>query len=75
VPRVVQPDLAETFVSIYGFDIRQWPGYPTMRAVREFLMVTLVIQKARESERIAAEARKRITALRDGASRKDWQPY
>jgi aminoglycoside phosphotransferase (APT) family kinase protein len=65
----------ETFVSVYGFDIRQWCGYPTMRAVREFLMVTWVIQKAGESERTAAEARKRITALRNNTSRKDWQPY
>jgi aminoglycoside phosphotransferase (APT) family kinase protein len=65
----------ETFVRVYGFDIMQWPGYPTMRAVREFLMVTWVIQKAAESERAAAEARKRITALRTGASRKDWQPF
>lgn len=65
----------ETFVRAYGFDIMQWPGYATMREVREFLMVTWVIQKADESPRAAAEARKRITALRTGASRKDWQPF
>jgi aminoglycoside phosphotransferase (APT) family kinase protein len=65
----------ETFARVYGFDIMQWPGYPVMRAVREFLMVTWVIQKAGESERIAAEASKRIAALRTGASRKDWEPY
>lgn len=65
----------ETFVHVYRFDIMQWPGYPTMRAVREFLMVTWVIQKAGESERIAVEARKRITALRNDTNRKDWQPY
>jgi aminoglycoside phosphotransferase (APT) family kinase protein len=65
----------ETFVKLYGFDIMTWPGYPALRAVREFLMVTWVIQKAGESETIAAEACKRITALRTGASRKDWQPY
>jgi len=64
-----------TFVRGYGFDIMQWPGYPAMRAIREFLMVTWVIQKARESQRVAAEAAKRIAALRTGASRKDWQPY
>jgi hypothetical protein len=46
-----------------------------MRAVREFLMVTWIIQKADESERMAAEARKRITTLRTGGSREDWQPY
>ena len=65
----------EDFVRVYGFDIMQWPGYPVMRAVREFLMVTWVIQKAAESGQAAAEARKRIAALRTGASRKDWQPY
>ena len=65
----------EDFVRVYRFDIMQWPGYPVMRAVREFLMVTWVIQKAAESAQAAAEARKRIAALRTGASRKDWQPY
>jgi aminoglycoside phosphotransferase (APT) family kinase protein len=65
----------ETFVRVYGFDIMKWPGYPVMRVVREFLMVPWVIQKAGESPRVAAEARKRISALRTGASRKDWEPY
>jgi len=60
---------------VYGFDITQWPGYPVMRAVREFLMVTWVIQKAAESQQTAAEASKRIKALRTGASRRDWEPY
>src|SRR5581483_5332290 len=65
----------ETFVRVYGFDIMQWSGYPAMRAIREFLMVTWVIQKANESEHAADEASKRIRALRTGASRKDWKPY
>ena len=65
----------EDFAGVYGFDIMTWPGYPVMRAVREFLMVTWVIQKAPESGQAAAEAVKRIAALRTGASRKDWQPY
>jgi hypothetical protein len=60
---------------VYGFDIMAWPGYPVMRAAREFLMVTWLIQKAAESGQAATEAAKRITALRTGASRKDWQPY
>ena len=68
-------DEYETFMRVYGFDIMQWPGYLTMRAVREFLMVTWVIQQARDSPRVAAEAAKRITALRTDASRKDWRPY
>jgi hypothetical protein len=46
-----------------------------MRAVRELLMVTWVIQKAAENGSIATEARKRISALYSGASRRDWRPY
>jgi aminoglycoside phosphotransferase (APT) family kinase protein len=65
----------EDFVRVYGFDIMKWSGYPVMRAVREFLMVTWVIQKAAESAQAAAEAAKRIAALRTSGSRKDWQPY
>jgi thiamine kinase-like enzyme len=65
----------EEFARVYGFDVMGWPGYPVMRSVREFLMVTWVIQKAAESDQAAAEARKRISALRTGASRRDWQPY
>jgi len=65
----------ETFVKVYGFDIMQWSGYPVMREVREFLMVTWIAQKSGESEQVAREAEKRITALRTGASRKDWKPY
>jgi aminoglycoside phosphotransferase (APT) family kinase protein len=63
------------FVRVYGFDVMQWPGYPVMRSVREFLMVTWIAQKAGESDQAATEVRKRISALRTGASRKDWQPY
>ena len=65
----------ETFVRVYGFDIMRWPGYRVLREVREFLMVSWLIQKAAESTEAAAEAGKRIAALRTGGSRKDWQPY
>ncbi|RAY16592.1 aminoglycoside phosphotransferase family protein [Actinomadura craniellae] len=65
----------ETFTEVYGFDIMKWTGYPVMRDVREFLMVTWISQKSGESEQTATEARKRISALRTGASRKDWHPY
>jgi aminoglycoside phosphotransferase (APT) family kinase protein len=64
----------DTFADVYGYDIMKWPGYPTLRELTEFLMITWIIQKADETPDIAAEAAKRIDALRTGASRKDWQP-
>jgi streptomycin 6-kinase len=35
----------QDFVRVYGCDIMTWPGYPVMRAVREFLMVTRMVRK------------------------------
>jgi aminoglycoside phosphotransferase (APT) family kinase protein len=65
----------ETFTKVYGYDITQWPGYPVLAAVREFIMVTWMVQKAGEKAETSAEARKRVDALRTGASRKDWLPF
>jgi hypothetical protein len=65
----------EDFALVYGYDITGWAGYPVLREIREFVMVTWLIQKAAEDARSAAEATKRIAALRTGASRMDWQPF
>jgi len=53
----------------------KWPGYAVLANVREFIQVTWMIQKAGENEKTATEATKRISALRSGASRKDWLPF
>jgi aminoglycoside phosphotransferase (APT) family kinase protein len=68
-------DEYEAFAETYGFDVMTWPGYPVMRDVREFLMVTWLAQKASENEELATETRKRISALRTGASRRNWKPW
>src|SRR5260370_9714450 len=65
----------ETFVKVYGYDIMQWPGYPALAAIREFILVTWMVQKAGEKKETAPEARKRVDALRTGASRKNWLPF
>lgn len=63
------------FAEVYGFDVMRWPGYPVLRDVREFLMVTWLSQQAGHDEQAAAEVRKRIAALRTGGSKRDWRPY
>lgn len=68
-------DEYETFASTYGFDVMAWPGYPVMRDLREFLMVTWLAQKAGESKETAAEVAKRIETLRTGGSRREWKPW
>jgi hypothetical protein len=65
----------EQFAASYGFDVMKWTGYPVLRDVREFLMVTWLSQKGAEDERASAEVRKRIAALRSGGSKRDWLPF
>lgn len=68
-------DQYETFTRVYGYDITQWSGYTVLADVREFILVTWMAQKAGENKETAAEARKRLSALRTGASRRDWLPF
>jgi hypothetical protein len=42
------------FHDIYGYEITRWPGYPALREIREFVMVTWLIQKAAEDAQPAA---------------------
>ncbi|MGW3754720.1 phosphotransferase enzyme family protein [Streptomyces sp. NPDC005134] len=63
------------FVTGYGFDVRQWSGYPVLRSVRELLMVTWLSQNAGTNPRAADEVEKRVETLRSGGSRRDWAPF
>jgi Ser/Thr protein kinase RdoA (MazF antagonist) len=63
------------FTRVYGFDVMSWPGYPALRDLREFLMVTWLSQKGPDDERATREVRKRISSLQSGGSRRDWVPY
>ncbi|MET9260343.1 aminoglycoside phosphotransferase family protein [Amycolatopsis sp. NPDC004079] len=63
------------FADVYGFDILQWPGYPVLADYRELSMTAWLCGKAAGDPAAAAEARKRIAALENGGSRRDWMPY
>jgi Ser/Thr protein kinase RdoA (MazF antagonist) len=65
----------DDFVEAYGYDVRQWSGYPVLADVREFLMVTWIAQRADESQKLADEVAMRIESLRTGGSRRGWHPY
>jgi hypothetical protein len=64
-----------TFVDVYGYDIMEWSGYSDLADMREILMTVWLSRKAEESSSTAAEASKRINAIRTGASRRDWGAY
>jgi hypothetical protein len=69
------PEEYRTFVEVYGYDLMAWEGYPALADMREIAMTTWLSRKASESPGAAAEAHKRITAIRTGASRRDWGAY
>lgn len=64
-----------TFVEVYGYDLTTWEGYSALADMREFAMTTWLGRKAGESVAMSKEAEKRITAIRTGASRRDWGAY
>lgn len=65
----------ETFVRVYGYDIMGWSGYRDLANMREVAMTAWLSRKAVNSARSAAEAAKRLSAMRTGASRRDWSAY
>ena len=65
----------QTFVEVYGYDLMRWKGYSALADMREIAMTTWLSRKASESPGAAAEAHKRINAIRTGASRRDWGAY
>ncbi|MFG3215875.1 phosphotransferase enzyme family protein [Streptomyces tendae] len=65
----------DAFVSAYGRDLYDWPGYETLRGLQELGMTTWLMQNIQEDERMAAEYHRRIAALRDDAAPRDWHPW
>jgi Ser/Thr protein kinase RdoA (MazF antagonist) len=68
-------DEYRSFVRVYGFDLMSWSGYRVLADTREVMMTLWLGRKAGTDERAAAETHKRIDAIRNGGSRRDWAPF
>jgi hypothetical protein len=55
----------DDFCQRYGFDIRDWPGYPLLRDLRELRMITTNARKSTAGSPQAAEVHRRIAVLGD----------
>jgi aminoglycoside phosphotransferase (APT) family kinase protein len=62
------------FTGSYGRDLRDWNGFPTLRAIQEFKMTTWLMQNIGESGDIAEEYGRRIASLRDDSAPRCWRP-
>ncbi|WP_413966300.1 phosphotransferase family protein [Actinacidiphila polyblastidii] len=63
------------FVSCYGRDLRDWPGFGVLAAIQEFKTTTWLMQNTAEGPHIAEEVRVRLASLRDDDAPRNWQPY
>lgn len=57
----------QSFATAYGFDVRRWPGYATLRDVRELRMITTNARKTHHAPDSLDEVKRRV----DGLMRED----
>ncbi|WP_189957953.1 hypothetical protein [Streptomyces alanosinicus] len=51
------------YCELYGYDVRKWPGYPTLRGIRELRLVTFALQIAGQDPDMLAQARYRLECV------------
>lgn len=62
----------DRFVSGYGYDLRDWTGYSTLRAMRELSTLTALVRLAPSQMKSAHELRHRLDTLRKGDAHTLW---
>jgi aminoglycoside phosphotransferase (APT) family kinase protein len=62
----------DAFRAAYGYDVREWAGYPTLRGIRELRMATFAVQAAERSPESLRQAEYRITCLRGERGPRPW---
>lgn len=63
-----------SFAAAYGFDVTTWPGFPTLRGLRELQLVTSVVPNLRANPAIRPQFEHRLASLKAGDSAR-WTPY
>lgn len=62
----------ERFIAGYGHDLRNWEGYPTLRAMRELSTLTALIRLSPTQTAAAGELQHRLATLRSGDTSVRW---
>ncbi|GGO67075.1 phosphotransferase enzyme family protein [Nonomuraea cavernae] len=73
--RWVSPEEYAQAVDAYGFDITEWPGFHTLRRIREITMTTWLMQNVDLSPDIRAEFDHRMASLRHDVLPRSWRPF
>jgi aminoglycoside phosphotransferase (APT) family kinase protein len=64
--------MVDRFADGYGYDLRDWRGYSTLRAIREISTLTALVRLAPTSSRSADELAYRLQTLRQGNGHAIW---
>jgi hypothetical protein len=62
------------FCELYGYDARDWEGYPVLRDMRELRTLTTALRNGHRDARARAELDHRLASLRAGDDR-PWHPF
>jgi hypothetical protein len=73
--RWVAPDEYAQAVDAYGFDVTEWPGFHTLRRIRETTMTTWLMQNVDHGPKIRAEFDRRVVSLRHDVLPRVWSPF
>jgi phosphotransferase family enzyme len=69
-----EADLDE-FGRVYGWDVRTWPGYTTLRDIRDLQTLGAPLRLAVDRPAVADELRHRLAGLRAGDQAQQWSSF
>jgi aminoglycoside phosphotransferase len=74
-PRFGLPEAdRDAFIAAYGHDIRDWPGYPVLHAIRELSTTSALLRNARADPAAHRELHTRLGSIRAGDNR-SWTSF
>ena len=68
----LDPAALDQFIRSYGYDLRTWAGYPTLRAMRELSTLTALVRLTPVDPSSAQELQHRLDTLQRGDSAALW---
>jgi hypothetical protein len=61
------------FVETYGFDVRDWDGFPVLHGIRDLKLIAGVFPRAGSAPTVQAEFDRRMVSLRAGRQFERWR--
>jgi hypothetical protein len=68
-------DVHQGIVDAYGLDVTAWPGFPTLRRLREFQLVTSVLPVLNANPALRPQWQHRLNTYRSRDYDSRWTPY